>query len=107
MANHLYAASFRWVNMIRPSGFASSILITKLYLRIDVLNEAMVLDVSTRFDMSDEYVTKLTETTIIILDNCEDMNETFKTMKVLANYFIGLCNVITQAYPSFTNFCSN
>ena len=35
------------------------------------------------------------------------MIETFKTMKVLANYFIGLCNVITQAYTSLTNFCSN
>ena len=96
MANHLYAASFRWVNMIRPSGFASSILTTESYLRTDVLNEAMVLDVSTRFDISEEYVTKLTETTIIFPDNCEDMIERFKTMKVLANYFFGSSNIIIR-----------
>ena len=84
MANHLYAASFRWVNMIRPSGFASSILTTKSYLRTDVLNEAMVLDVSTQFDILEEYVTKLTETTIIFPDNCEDVIETFIVFSVQA-----------------------
>ena len=107
MANHLYAASFRWVNMIRPSGFASSILTTESYLRTDVLNEAMVLNISTRFDISEEYVTKLTETIIIFLDNCEDMIERFKTVKVLANYFFGSSNIITKAYTSLTNWCSD
>ena len=107
MANHLHAASFRWVNMIRPSGFASSILTTESYLKTDVLNEAMVLDVSTRFDISEEYVTKLTETTIIFPDNCEDMIERFKTMKVLANYFLDSSNIITQAYTSLKNWCSD
>ena len=82
--------------MIRSSGFASSILTTESYLRTDVLNEAMVLDVSTRFDISEEYVTKLTETTIIFPDNCEDMIERFKTMKVLANYFFGSSNIIIR-----------
>ena len=95
ISNHLCISSFRWVNMFCSSGFSSSILITKSYLRIDVLNEAMVLDVSTRFDMSDEYVTKLTETTIIFRVSCEDMIERFITIKVLANYFFGSCNIIT------------
>ena len=95
ISNHLCISSFRWVNMICPSGFASSILITKLYLRIDVLNEAMVFDVSIRFDMSDEYVTKLTETTIIFRVSCEDMIERFITIKVLVDYFFGSCNIIT------------
>ena len=107
MANHLYAASFRWVNMIRLSGFASSILTTESHLRIDVLNEAIVLDVSTRFDISEEYVTKLTETTIIFPDNSENIIERFKTMKVLATHFFGSGNIIAQPYTSLTNWCSD
>ena len=64
----------RWSNMSRPLGLASSVLTTESYLRIDVLNKATVLDVSTRFEISDEYISKLTETTIIFPESCEDMS---------------------------------
>ena len=67
----------------------------------------MVLDVSTRFDISEKCVTKFTETTIIFPGNCEDMIERFKAMKVLADYFFGSDNIITQAYTSLTNWCSD
>ena len=107
MANHLFVASFRWSNMIRPSGLASSVLTTESYQRTDVLNEAMVLDVSTRFEISDEYISKLTETTIMFPESCEDMIERFKGIKVLANFFFGADNVITQAYISILNWCQD
>ena len=62
IADHLFVASFRWSNMIRPSGLASLVLTIESYPRTDVLNEAMVLDLSTRFEISDEYISKLTVT---------------------------------------------
>ena len=57
----------------------------------------MVLDVSTRFEVSDEYISKLTETTIVFPESCEDMIERFKGIKVLANLFFGTDNVITPS----------
>lgn len=71
--------------MICPLGFTSSIVTIVSHLRTYALNGTMVFNVSTRFDMSDKYVTKFTETVIIFLDNCEDMIERFKNMRVLAN----------------------
>ena len=67
----------------------------------------MVLDVSTRFEISDEYISKLTETTIMFPESCEDMIERFKGIKVLANFFFGADNVITQAYISILNWCQD
>ena len=105
MDNHLFVASFCWSNIIRPSGLASSVLTTESYLKTDVLNEAMVIDVSTRFKISDEYISKLTETTIMFPESCEDVIERFKGIKVLANFFFEADNVITQAYISILNWC--
>jgi len=107
MANHLFIASFRWTNMIKPSGLAASILTTESYLRNDILSEAMVLDVATRFGISDEYISKLTETTIMFPENCEDMIERYKGIKVLCIFFFGEDNVTAQAYIFLIDWCKD
>ena len=95
MANHLFVGSFRWTNMIKPSGLASLVLTSESYLREIILSEALVLEVSTRFGISSEFVSKLTETTIVFPENCEDMIERFKGLKVLADYFFRADTIIT------------
>ena len=89
MANHLFVGSFRWSNMIKPSGLSSSVLTSESYTREDILSEALILDVSTQFEISSEFISKLTETTIVFPDKPEDMIERFKGIKVLAEYFSG------------------
>ena len=73
--------------MIESPGMVSSVLVTESYLREDVLSEVLVLDVSTRSEISEEYITKLTETTIKFSNICEDMIERFKGIKVFAIFF--------------------
>lgn len=92
-------------HLIRPSGLASLVLMVESYLRRDVLNKAMGFDVTTCFEISDQYISKLTETTIMFLESCEDMIERFKGIKILSNFFLGVDNVITQVYISILNWC--
>ena len=107
MANHLFVGSFRWSNMIKPSGLASSVLTSESYMREDILSEALVIDVSTRFEISSEFISKLTETMIVFPENPEDMIERFKAIKVLASYFFREDTVITQAYIFLLNWCQD
>ena len=62
LANHLWSGSFLWTNHITPSGLASSVLTSLSYLKLDIMQEALVLECSTKFKFSDHDVTKLTET---------------------------------------------
>ena len=62
----------------------------------------MILNISTRFDISDEYISKLIEKKIMLPESCEYMIERFNGIKVLAIVF-GTHNVIIQAYISILN----
>ena len=107
MANQLYVGSFCWENMIKPTGLAASVFTSKSYIQEDTLTKSLVLDVSTRFEISSKFIAKLTETTIAFLDNCEDMIERYNRVKVLAVYFFREDTIIAQAYIFLVNWCQD
>ena len=105
VVNSLFNGAFKWSNLATPSGFAASVLETESYLRNDVLREAMVLEAATKFTISDEYVTKLTKTSIQYPTTAEDLIERFKAMRELSSFFFPVAAYITQFYIQITNWC--
>ena len=77
---------------------------TESYLRNDVLREAMVLEASTKFEISDEYVEKLTKTSIQFPTAAEDLIERFKAMRELAAFFFPVESYIAQFYIKLANW---
>ena len=104
VVNALYCGAFKWSNLATPSGFAASVLETESYLRNDVLREAMVLEASTKFEISDEYVEKLTKTAIQFPTVAEDLIERFKAMRELALFFFPAESYIAQFYIKLANW---
>ena len=97
----MYCGAF---NLATPSGFAASVLETESYLRNDVLREAMVLEASTKFKISDEYVEKLTKTSTKFPSTAEDLIERFKAMRELAPFFFTVESYLVQFYIKITNW---
>ena len=64
-----------------------------------------ILDISMKFEMSSDFITKLTETMVIFPEKCEHIIERLKGIRVLANYFFSIDNVVTQAYIYKLNWC--
>ena len=104
VVNALFCGAFKWSNLATPSGFAASVLETESYLRNDVLREAMVLDASTKFEISKEYVEKLTKTSVQFPTTAEDLIERFKAMRELASFFFPIESYLAQFYIQLTNW---
>ena len=104
VVNALYCGDFKWSNLATPSGFAASVLETESYLRNDVLREAMVLEASTKFEISDEYVEKLTKTSVQFPTTAEDVIERLKAMRELSAFFFPVESYITQFYIRLVNW---
>ena len=105
VVNALYYGAFKWTNLATPSGFAASVLVTESYLRHDVLQTAMVLEAATKFTISDEYVDKLTKTSVQFPTTAEETIERFKAMRALASFFFPMESYITQFYIQMANWC--
>ena len=105
VANALYNGAFKWTNLAVPSGFASTVMETESFLRNDVLREAMVLEASTKFSISDEYVEKLRKTSIEFPTTSEDTIERFKAMRELSILFFQTESLLAQFYINLVNWC--
>ena len=107
LANHLWNGSFLWVNHVTPSGLAASVLTSESYLKNDVLQEALVLDISTRFSISDENISKLTETTIVFPVSVDDFLERQKALHLISAFFFEEDKLLPQALKILLNWCNS
>ena len=64
MSTCLLHGSFLWVNSVTPSGFACSVITTEDFMKIDTLYSGLVLDYSTKFEISAVLLEKLTKTQV-------------------------------------------
>jgi hypothetical protein len=103
-ANALFCGAFKWSNLLTPSGFSASVLESESFLRSDILRDAMVLEASTKFGISDEYVDKLTKTSIQFPTTSEDLIERFKAMQEFGTLFFKMESFIAQFYISLVNW---
>ena len=107
LATLFLSGSFLWSNPITPSGLASSVLTTEGILRNDTLQEALVLELATKFEMSNSSLTKLTKTQVIFPSNVHDMTERFHALRLIAGFFLGEDSFLPQSLTALTNWCED
>ena len=105
VATSLIHGGFLWSSPLTPSGFAASTITSEGILRTDTLHEGMVLDYSTRHDMSAASLTKLTKTQVMFPSSIEATVERVQALQVLADYFFGRRSYISQGLTKLVNSC--
>jgi hypothetical protein len=103
----LLYGSFLWRNAMSPSGFAASVLTTEGVFRSDTLHEGMVLDFSTKFDMSQSSLNKLTKSHVVFPTDVEDTIQRLKGIKLLSNFFFKKSSYLSQGLTKIVNFCTD
>ena len=107
MATSLLHGSFLWVNGITPSGFASSVILSEDIIQSDTLYAGLVLDYSTKHDMSTTSLEKLTKTQVVYPTNIESMIDRIRALQVLAAFFFGNLSYTNQGLVSLVIKCSD
>jgi len=107
LATLFLSGSFLWSNPIAPSGLASSVLTTEGTLRKDTLQDALVLDLASKFEMSNLSITKLTKTQVIFPSNIHDMTERFQALRLISGFFFGEFSILPQSFLDLTNWCED
>ena len=105
MATALTHGGFLWTNPLTPSGFAASTIISEGVLRTDTLYEGMVLDYSTKHDMSATSLAKLTRTQVMFPSSIETAIERIQALQTLSNYFFGRRSFVSQGLTKMVNLC--
>ena len=106
-ATTLLYGGFLWKNDLSPSGFAASVLTSEGLMRTDTLHEGMVLDYSTKFDISNASLNKLTKTQVLFPTEIEDMIHRIKGLYTLAKFFFKKNGYLSQGLKRVVNFCSD
>jgi hypothetical protein len=105
MATTLSHGGFLWASPLTPSGFAASTIISEGIMRTDTLYEGMVLDYSTKHDMSASSLAKLTKTKVMFPTSIETTVERIQALKTLATYFFGHRSFISQGLTKLVHQC--
>ena len=107
LANHLWSGSFLWTNHVTPSGLAILVFTSESYLKTDIMKQALVLECSTKFNYSEEDVTKLTETMIIFPNSVEELTERLKALLVISSFLFEETKMLPQAAKKLVNWCTD
>lgn len=105
MATMLSHGGFLWSSPLTPSGFAASTIVSEGIMRTDTLYEGMVLDYSTKHDMSASSLEKLTKTQVLFPTDIEKTVERLQAIQVLSTYFFGRRSFISQGLTKLVNSC--
>ena len=97
--------SFLWKNAFSPSGFASSVLTSEGIMRGDTLQEGMVLDYATKFDMTEASLSKLTKTQVLYPTTVEELCHRIKAFQCLASFFFKKHGYLSQGLLRVVRFC--
>ena len=102
MTQALMCGCFLWRNAITPSGFAASAIISEDTIRNDTLHQGMVLDLSTKFEMSSDSLEKLTKTNVVYPSSIEGLIERLKAIRELSIFFFNEFSHVSQGLISLT-----
>jgi hypothetical protein len=102
MTQALMCGCFLWRNAVTPSGFAASAITSEDSLRNDTLHEGMVLDLSTKFEMSTDSLEKLTKTNVAYPSTIEGLIERLRAIRELSIFFFNEMSHASQGLTSLT-----
>jgi hypothetical protein len=106
VATLLFNGSFLWTNYLTQSGFSAAVLSSEnAVLRSDTFEDALVLILSTKFEMSAASLSKLTKTQVVLPKSVDDTIKRLKALKILANHFFSDDAPIPQGLLFFVNWC--
>lgn len=105
MVTSLMHGSFLWTNPLTPSCLASSVITSEDLLRTDMLHEGMVLDLSTKFKISEVSLDKLTKTQELFPTSIENMIERLRALKALVDLFFRERSYAAQGLRALINRC--
>ena len=94
-----------WKNPLSPSGLAASVISSESIFRTDTLNEGMVLDYSTKFDISAESLSKPTKTQVVFTVDVEELIHRLQGIHVLTIFFLKNNGYVSQGLQKLVNFC--
>ena len=105
MSTTLLYGSFLWRNALSPAGLAASVLTSEGIIRSDTLQEGMVLDFATKFDMSAISLSKLTKTQVLFPKDVEELTHRIRGLHILASFFFKKTGFMSQGIKQMVNFC--
>ena len=107
LTTSLMHGSLLWVNSLTPSGLASSVISSLDIIRADVLQEGIVLDYSTKFEMSSKSLDKLTKTQILFPSDIEASIERLRALQALVELFFGTLSFASQGLKKLVHLCTD
>lgn len=87
LANLLSHGCLLWSNSITPSGFASCVISARDILGSNTLQEGVILETQTKYDINKASLDKLTKTQILFPSAITDMIERFRALQALSELF--------------------
>ena len=105
MTTSLWYGSLLWTNSVTPSGLACCVIPSEYCLRGDTLHDGLVLDYSTRFEINEKALEKLTSTQVRFPSDIEDTIERIRALHMLCQMLFGKCSLPAQGLRGLVNRC--
>jgi hypothetical protein len=103
LTTSLMHGSFLWSSSLTPSGLASLVITSSDIIGTDTLQEGIVLDYSTKHEMSNNSLNKLTKTQILVPTNVDTSIERFKAIHAVIELILGRGSLPQQGAKKFLN----
>ena len=107
MTTSLWNGSLLWVNSVTPSGLACSVITTEDIMTSDTLYQSLVLDYSTRFEINESTLEKLTKTQVRFPKNIDETIERFRALQVLCKLLFGRVSLPAQGLHGLVVKCQD
>ena len=94
-----------WSSPITPSGLSTMVISSKDIFANETLLEGMVLDLSTKHEISKQALNKLTKTQILIPNDVDGMLERVYAVFTLPKLFFGETSLLVSNLKTFVTQC--
>ena len=107
LTTSLMHGSLLWASSLTPSGLASSVISSLDIIRNDILQEGIILDYSTKHEMSSKSLEKLTKTQILFPSDIDSSIERLRALQALVELFFGALSFPSQGLKKLVHLCSD
>ena len=107
LTTSLMHGSFLLASTLTPSGLAASVISSLDVIRSNTLQEGIILDYSTRHEMSSKSLEKLTRTQVLYPATIEASIERLRALHALVQLFFGKLSFPEQGLKKLVNLCSD
>jgi len=105
VANLWLNGCFLWMNPLTPSGIATSVIASKDIIFNDSIHEGILLDFSTKHEISKNSLSKLTKTQVIYPTSIELMIERIEAALVFTTLFFEEKSYLSQGLKLLLTMC--